>query len=300
MNLLKYITLNKFIPVILLLLFKMNSTASAQSVDGDSLCKLNIRFAEYLIQKSQYDNALYLLNDTSLMACVDYFDEINYLKGWTYYYKKDLKKSTFWLNNVSAQSPRYLKSRFYSFYNHAHLGELSSADSVIRAIDDTSDVVKQLLNLELAGLSLLKRDMKEFDQRAAMFKSDYYYFELQQKELLNTKDNILKTKKKSKYLAGGLSAVVPGLGKVYGGKIGEGVAAFSTVGGLAAITIECYLKYGITDFRTLAFGSLFSLFYAGNIYGSMITIQQYKNEVTQSQNLTILYQMHIPMRALFE
>ncbi len=279
----------------------LSVTAKGQIVEGDSLCSFNLQFANHLIHKSQYDKALYVLNDTLFdSGCNSYKDDYNYLKGWAYYYKKELDRSNLYLKNVTQLSPLYTKSRFYLLYNSAHLGLYSNADSIANSITDTTDLIKQLTNIELAGISLLKRDFTDFDKRALNFKNDFYYFEIQQQELMKTKINILETKRKSKYLAAGLSAIIPGLGKLYGGRPGEGIAAFTTVGGLAAITIESYLKYGIKDIKTIAFGSLFSLFYIGNIYGSMVTIQQYKNEVTQSQNLTILYHMHIPLRTIFE
>lgn len=303
MNLLKYMKLSKRIIslFVFMLLLRISPTVKGQVLEGDSLCSFNVQFVRHLIHKAQYDDALYVLNDTLFKTgCQLFNDDFNYLKGWSYYYKKELDSSCLYLNKVSPLSPLYTKSKFYVLYNNAHLGNYYLADTIARAITDTSELIQQLTNIEMAGISLLKRDFIEFDKFASKFKNDFYYFELQQQELINTKINILKTKRKSKYLAAGLSAIIPGLGKLYGGRPGEGIAAFTMVGGLAAITIESYLKYGIKDYKTIAFGSLFSLFYLGNIYGSMVTVQQYKNDVTQSQNLTILYHMHIPLRTIFE
>ena len=291
---------SNFLFLFLLLFFSGTLKAQLEN-ENDSLCSFNLKFVDYLINKSEYDNALFVLKDTLFnCSCNNFKDEFYYLKGWAYYYKKELDSSSYYLEKVSSMSNFYLKSYFYNFYNSAHLGNYSKAEILIGNQKDTNDLFIQLANFQNAGLYLLKRDFKSFERCAGNFRNDYYYFELQQQELLKLQNSILNTKQKSKLMAAGLSAVIPGLGKIYGNKLGEGIAAFTTVGGFAAITIESYLKFGYKDIRTIAFGSLFSLFYIGNIYGSMITIQQNNNEIIQSQNLTILYHMHIPLRTIFD
>lgn len=80
----------------------------------------------------------------------------------------------------------------------------------------------------------------------------------------------------------------------------EGISSFLCVGTLAAFTAECYAKKGASDWRTILFGSLASLFYIGNVYGSYLSVGIYNETLFNAQNSTILFNLHIPVRNLVE
>lgn len=76
---------------------------------------------------------------------------------------------------------------------------------------------------------------------------------------------------KSPALAGILSAVVPGSGKMYVGEWGDGITAFLVTGLLAFLAYDNFRA----DHKTRAwiFTGLGAFFYAGNIYGSVASAQ---------------------------
>lgn len=76
---------------------------------------------------------------------------------------------------------------------------------------------------------------------------------------------------KSPLKAALLSAIVPGLGKIYTGKTGDGVTAFLTTGLMAFLAVDNY-RHG-HDFRCAVFSVSSVLFYAGAIYGSAASAQ---------------------------
>lgn len=76
---------------------------------------------------------------------------------------------------------------------------------------------------------------------------------------------------KSPALAAILSAVVPGLGKIYTGNYGDGVTAFLLTGVLTFLSIDNFNAQH--DFRGWLFAGLAAYFYAGNIYGSAASAQ---------------------------
>lgn len=82
---------------------------------------------------------------------------------------------------------------------------------------------------------------------------------------------------KSELLAGVLSTVVPGLGKIYTRNYGDGVTAFLLTG------IFAYLAYDNFkhdhDARAWIFSALGVGFYAGNIYGSVASAQIFNARV---------------------
>ena len=100
-------------------------------------------------------------------------------------------------------------------------------------------------------------------------------------------------------LAGVYSAVLPGAGKFYAGRKKQGIASFLPILSLGAITYESYRKAGIKNARTLVFGSLFSVFYVGNIWGSVLAVKIKQKEFDREYDNKILFDMHIPLRNLY-
>jgi hypothetical protein len=74
---------------------------------------------------------------------------------------------------------------------------------------------------------------------------------------------------KSAFLAGVMSGAVPGSGKVYAGRAGDGLVSFFIVGIMALQSYEGYKKDGLLSVRCITFGLLGSAFYGGNIWGSI-------------------------------
>ena len=103
-------------------------------------------------------------------------------------------------------------------------------------------------------------------------------------------------KKKSPALAAGLSAVVPGLGKVYAGRPRHGLAAFLPCAVLGFEAAEAYKNGGWKDPRFLICSSLFSVFYIGNIYGSALTVKAVRNETINDARYRIQADLVLSLR----
>ena len=76
---------------------------------------------------------------------------------------------------------------------------------------------------------------------------------------------------KSEALAGVLSAIIPGSGKMYVGEWGDGITALLVTGLLAFLAYDNFMANHNT--RAWIFTGLGSFFYAGNIYGSIASAQ---------------------------
>jgi len=264
----------------------------------------DVDFAFYLFEGRKFDEVILLFNQKmpDLKENASLKDSINYILGMTHYYRKELDKSAYYLSKISKTSVFYDKSVFFTALDYAHLSEYTMAQTVLENYSTTkfSSKYDQLLAVELAGLALLKRDFELFDRHAKKFKFDQYYYSNSQNQLLDVRKTLSNHRPKSPAVAGLLSAVVPGAGKVYAGQIGEGIAAFLTVGSLAAITAENWSKNGLSNWKTITFGTLCSIFYIGNIYGSVASVKVYRNQFNDKQNHIILLSIHLPVRALFE
>jgi TM2 domain-containing membrane protein YozV len=107
-------------------------------------------------------------------------------------------------------------------------------------------------------------------------------------------------KAKKPWLAGLMSAVVPGSGKFYAGKKGEGVASFIGTVSFGLVAWENYRKLGIKHPKTIIFGSIFAATYVSNIYGSVVSVRIYETEYNHAIHNQILFQLHIPLRNYFD
>lgn len=79
-------------------------------------------------------------------------------------------------------------------------------------------------------------------------------------------------------LAGIMSAVIPGSGKIYAGETGDGIVSFLTTTVFAFIAYDNF-KAGHTT-RAWIWTSVAALFYAGNVYGSVAAAQVHNAKIT--------------------
>ena len=84
--------------------------------------------------------------------------------------------------------------------------------------------------------------------------------------------------KKNPVLAGILSTIIPGSGKIYSEEYGDGIVAFLTTG---LLTFLAYDNFNAEHYpRGWIFASLAGLFYAGDIYGSISSAQIYNARIS--------------------
>lgn len=89
-----------------------------------------------------------------------------------------------------------------------------------------------------------------------------------EKGLLDLYSEAFNLKHKSRFLAGSLSAVVPGLGKVYSGRWKDAIVSVIFIAGTGYQAYRAFKEQGISSVYGWIMGSLSFGFYIGNIYGS--------------------------------
>lgn len=258
----------------------------------------NIAFGNYLIRNELYNDAIVFLNSKEYKHNTQ---DPNYLfiKGWAFYNLKQLDSSATFLAKVPSTAEFYHKARFFSALSYAHIGNYSNANETINQTDSLTEELQELANLELAGVALLARDLDSFKQLEASFTHQNYNLAEHQETLSQLSKDIANFKPKSPLLAGTLSAIVPGLGKIYAGKVGEGISALLTSTIIGAIAIENYNRSGIKSAGTIATGTLFAAVYAANIYGSVYSVKAYRDDFDKTINYRVLFHIHIPLRNVF-
>ncbi len=102
-------------------------------------------------------------------------------------------------------------------------------------------------------------------------------------------------KEKSPLAAAALSAVIPGAGKMYAGDLRSGVSTLLVVGALGGMFAESWSKLGLKDWRTIALGSVFGIFYIGNIYGSALSVSVVRQSYSDAEKATLLFNLRVPL-----
>jgi hypothetical protein len=263
---------------------------------------LDVLFVKHLSDTESYKECIFEINKAADISSYRQTlrDSLLYYKAWSQYSLKLLDSSSETFLKLSDSSSFYSEASLFATYNLIHIGKYKKAIDLCDELSKSSKVNLSLLNLEAAGCSLLKRDYDDFEMYMSKVDQGRYYLKAQSSLLYSFSKELKEHKKKSPLLAAGLSTLLPGLGKIYAGKTGEGLASLFTVGGLGLVSWEQYRKNGINDYKTIIAGTITSLFYLANIYGSYFSVVLTENEFNNAYKNKILFNIHIPLRTFYK
>ncbi len=227
-------------------------------------------------------------------------DTLHYLRGQTHYALQNFKEAVGSFGRVGAQSDFYPKSTFYGTICHLSLGNREEAKAALDKFAATpqAEEYRELLAFERAGIALLEGDTDTYNILQREF--TYTHFALAEQQ--HAFDNLATQQPRnlSPWVAGLASAVIPGLGKIYAGNVGEGIASFLIVGAFAGLTAESWAKAGTPkNWRTITYGTIGGLLYIGNIFGSAASVRVYYEDFETLRSGAVMYGLHIPLRSIF-
>lgn len=252
-----------------------------------------VGFVEYLIGNGMAEDAVLYLSQDMFHAS----DTLEYLRGWAGYSARRLEDAAEHFSKVARESSFYDKSLFFNVISNAHLGNF---DRSMNLLDSYDGPFKELQSLEKAGIALLQDKPEQYLNAATGFTFSQYSMTESERQLQDIYSRRYETRGKSPFVAAAASAIVPGLGKIYAGELGEGLSSLLVTGAMAAITAENWSRNGFTNWKTLLFGSLAAAFYIGNIYGNYVSVSIHNNDVRNAQDTAVLYHIHIPLRSSFD
>ncbi len=261
--------------------------------------KSELPFIEHLINKGFYIEAIHLADNDSLSYLEEQRDSLNYYRGWAHYSLKNLELSTQSLLRVGQSSPFYLKSRFFAGYNQIFLDNYSEAKIILEQTKVQDEPNLSLVNFELSGIEILEGNWSKANEQMHRINPNIAILNEQVAILGKIYHEQETHRSKSPLLAGIMSGIIPGSGKIYAGKTGAGIASMIGTTGFGLITWENYQKLGIGHVKTILFGSIFVANYISNIYGSVISVKIIENEYQDAKHNQILFQLHIPLRNFF-
>lgn len=259
----------------------------------------NYVFINFLTQNEKNKEALFLLNQPNELKNSD---TLNFLKGYNYYLMKRPDTAAVVLSKVSASSNLFSKAKSFEILNLLYAKKESLALSKFDDFcADTALVYRPVLNTMKAGNYLLLRKFEKFDSLCNTFRYDDFRLTNEQVRLKELSLRAKKDYKKSPIKAALLSSVVPGLGKFYAEKKGAAIASFATTTALGLMVVESYYRTkNIKSPQVITFGTLFTFFYVGNIFGSYFSVQQQIKSTNGKINNEILASIHVPIIRFFK
>lgn len=285
--------------IILLFRFFLVDNIKAQNVN-DSIDS-NLKFGKYLIDKSLQNEAIFYFKALLIKENQDrlLLDSINNFLGRLHSTQQLLKESSYYYKSISDKSPFFNEALFQTGFNHSFLGQYDFALEIYDRFKLSGSPLDELYHFEVAGLKLLKRDFDGFINHASYFKEDSYELKQQEINLRKYKTDLEEHQYKSSLLAGTLSAILPGAGRAYLGKYGQGIMSLMICSIVGLQAAEGYKKDGPNSIRFISYSTAFTSLYIANIWGSAAAAQHVNNEFNEAVNHSILFDMHIPLRTIF-
>ena len=259
-------------------------TRAQQTQSSDSL------FLEYLLEKKAYND---VLNWTKYRKAFAYY------RGLAYYNQLQLDSAISCFRQLPVIHPHFEKARFLEGIGHTFLKRYDKAQAALTDFVPKDSLFIALQNFQLAGVALLKRDTIGFVRHQKSFTGHYFAFSQEEDNLEKNYRQIRTHRGKSPWVAGMMSVVIPGSGKIYAGKTGQGIITFIQNVALGVQAYEAYRRDGWKSPRFLIYGGLFSFFYVGNVWGSALSVHVRRQEFNDKVNEQILFNMQIPIRTVF-
>ena len=151
------------------------------------------------------------------------------------------------------------------------------------ALPRIADVRYRAVSQELIGLSYL--------MQKRWHEADKIFAGLQESSLAGVRENAtlyhnyavqgMQLANRSPLLAGILSTIIPGAGRIYTGSIGDALTSLVTISLTGWQAYDGFRRDGISSAKGWAFGALGGILYAGNIYGSVISARVYNRRVEE-------------------
>jgi TM2 domain-containing membrane protein YozV len=245
----------------LTILFSVTAVAQTNPLKSDENRKL---FADYLYCQQDYLRAA---EEYESLSKTKLSDTILYKIGKSYSIIGNTDKALNYFSSIQSNSS-LLKNAVLEEARIFYITEDSySLNKIVNDVDTSSIELKKILIAFYLKTNLLNN----VNNGLFLFNDD---------DIIRLKIFYERRKNptyKSEVIAGVLSAIIPGSGKIYTENYGDGITAFILTG------IFSYLAYDnfkhSHQFRAYLFSGLAAGFYLGNIYGSVASAQIFNAKV---------------------
>jgi TM2 domain-containing membrane protein YozV len=241
-------------------------------MSGQNLSKKSIlTFAEYLFESSDYSRAsyeylrvLHLFENSRMEKLQLYlkigncFSMLNRIDESQKYYKHCLEAK----DNPEIYNRALINFGFLLFRQAQY------RDSIFFLKNNKLSSENEKINTLILANYLCLEDKNKVKTRFADFKKE-------KKNYLKGLDQFMaakiKLKSKSPLLAGLMSAIIPGTGRLYTGRVKEGLLSLISLAATSYLAYEGFRDKGIKSFKGWLFSSISVFLYIGNIHGAVVS-----------------------------
>jgi TM2 domain-containing membrane protein YozV len=244
--------------------------SQSESIDFNSPANIRL-FADFLYCDKDYLRAVF---EYDRLLEMQNNDTLLFKTGLSYSYMKDYLSAASRFDMISSTSPffklskmEWLKTKF--LLRDYHDFQLAYRN---RFVNDNN-------KYQTEGQKLFNFSYLFTDEPLPSKKEFLSPFETNEKQKVSRFYNWKKDPPyKSSTVAGIMSAIIPGSGKVYVGEVSDGIVAFLVTGIFVFLAYDNF-QAGHTS-RAWIFTGAAALFYGGNIYGSVAAAQVHNAKIT--------------------
>jgi TM2 domain-containing membrane protein YozV len=268
-----------------------------------------LSFVRYLLKAELFNDASSVLGDIHLCDSSGLSDSISFYRACVYDALDSAEQAAEQFARIPKSSSLQPKGLFgyaqcqaqnaVAGRNGQRMRQLLEVTSKLRQYTPRDSLSGEFLLLQQSVIALLQRDWKSFDSLKSGFGTRTGMLRKQQDRIVSLGEELRDDGNRHPLLAGVLSAMMPGLGRVYGGRPLQGIGSFLTVGFFSLIAYEGYTRDGGRGWQLYTSGSIAALLYAGEIYGSAVSVALDRLDRNANLDRTILLELRVPLGVFY-
>jgi hypothetical protein len=258
-------------------------SAPAQFFDTIPLSN-KIKFIRFLQENRQYEDAWFLLHHFNSVQTTD---SLQIMEAKLLLELRREKEADTLLEQLSEKwnDSSEFRCTFDLIRNHSRL-MIGKYDS-LRAPACKHGHHDEAWRIQLMSSYLLRKRTEDFELVSGAGSFNNAAMGQMASNLRKQKTLIASYHKKSGFVAGLFSAVIPGTGKVYAGKPHEALTGFVPVAVNFLQAGEGYYHKQLNSPHFYVFGAIGTMFYVSNIYGSARAVKRKKREFEEKIRIDI-------------
>jgi tetratricopeptide (TPR) repeat protein len=263
-------------------LFNVSALAQTDSLKSNYFLPDNIyNFASHLYNEGDYIRAAGEFQRFLFTADSIKYDtgDIFYKIGLCYKFGGDFPNAikSFYKAIIREPQSMYIKNAYYQIaLSYSLAGNYKKSNELIKSyLNDAKQESLDTQAKQLTGLNYIymKKWPNAFSCLSKLDKKDSVNIALASLALEGH-----KLFYKNKLMAGLLSSVIPGAGKIYCNRPIDGLFSLFLTGLTGWQAYEGFHRDGLNSFKGWAYGSICGVLYCGNIYGSVVAAQIYNEQ----------------------
>ena len=242
------------------------------------------QFAEYLYQERDYLRAAgefqrYLL----LVRTSAGSDSVLFRIGMCYRLGQHPRRAVDYFQKIAEENPQSNLKDQASYQIARSYFEMGQYGQSIQQIDKNCPQLPEcggrLGNLLVVDYLYLKKWREAHDISSSMVKGGHAPSDSLASVLNRLTLEGTQLPYKSKVAAGVMSSLVPGSGKMYAHRIADGLYSMIIIGLVGWQAYDGFSKEGTRSARGWIYGTMGTVFYMGNIYGSVVAVKIHNQRV---------------------